>query len=174
MPSILSHPAVPLALATLLPESAATPRVIALGVLCSILPDFDVIGFAFGVRYSDLLGHRGLTHSVFFALVLGAALTLLAVPAEGGSRWAVFAYLFAATVSHPLLDAMTTGGLGVALWAPFSNERIFFGFRPIAVSPIGIARFFSASGVRVLLSELLWIWLPCGVLAGGSYLLRRR
>ena len=32
--------------------------------LLSLLPDADVIGFAFGVRYEDEWGHRGATHSV--------------------------------------------------------------------------------------------------------------
>jgi inner membrane protein len=54
---------------------------------------------------------------------------------------------------------MTTGGLGVAFFSPFSNTRYFFPWRPIAVSPIG-ARFFSPRGFAVLLSEALWVWTP--------------
>jgi inner membrane protein len=41
------------------------------------------------------------------------------------------------------------------------------------VSPIGIARFLSARGVDVLLSELLWIWLPCAAVAGMLVAQRR-
>ena len=50
------------------------------------------------------------------------------------------------TASHAVLDAMTNGGLGVAFFAPFNNERYFFSFRPIQVSPIGIKNFFGEAG----------------------------
>jgi len=40
--------------------------------ICSMLPDIDVISFAFGIRYEDMLGHRGFTHSIFFAAMIGA------------------------------------------------------------------------------------------------------
>jgi len=33
----------------------------------AVLPDADVIGFAFGIDYGDLPGHRGLSHSLLFA-----------------------------------------------------------------------------------------------------------
>jgi len=59
----------------------------------------------------------------------------------------------ALVASHPLLDALTDGGLGVALLWPFSAERFFFPWRPIPVSPIGVG-FFSLRGIRVALAEL--------------------
>ena len=49
--------------------------------------------------------------------------------------------------SHALLDAMTNGGLGVAVYWPFSLKRIFLPFKPIQVSPIGISNFFTEWGV---------------------------
>ena len=36
----------------------------ALLVGTALLHDADVIGFAFGIEYGDLFGHRGLSHSV--------------------------------------------------------------------------------------------------------------
>ena len=42
-------------------------------IALSILPDLDVIGFAFGIRYEDFLGHRGFSHSIVFAGLAGAA-----------------------------------------------------------------------------------------------------
>jgi inner membrane protein len=64
-----------------------------------------------------------------------------------------------------MLDAMTDGGLGVAFFSPFDNTRYFFPWRPILVSPISLTRFFSEHGLAVLLSELVWIWIPAGLLA---------
>jgi hypothetical protein len=49
---------------------------------------------------------------------------------------------FLSTLSHPLLDAMTDGGLRNAFFSPFSNRRYFFPVSPIAVPPIGIRVFF--------------------------------
>ena len=75
-------------------------------------------------------------------------------------RLRLFLYLFVATASHGFLDALTDGGLGVAFFSPFDNHRYFFPWRPIRVSPIAASRFFTARGVAVLQSEMLWIWLP--------------
>lgn len=83
-------------------------------------------------------------------------------------------YFFLATASHGLLDAMTDGGLGVAFFAPLDNHRYFLPWTPIRVSPIGVGRFFTARGLAVIQSELLWIWLPAGLLAASVWILRRR
>ncbi len=128
-----------------------------LAVLCSALPDVDVVGFHFGVRYGDLWGHRGMTHSILFAAVVGIAAGIFL----GGSwveRVGQSFLLFLATCSHGVLDAMTNGGLGIAFFSPFDPTRYFLPWRPILVSPIG-AGFFSERGIAVLWSELLWVWL---------------
>lgn len=69
------------------------------------------------------------------------------------------AFVFVCAASHPLLDALTSGGLGVALAWPWSEHRFFAPWRPIRVSPFA-AQFFSARGLATLLSELRWVWLP--------------
>ncbi|HEL3786074.1 TPA: metal-dependent hydrolase [Stenotrophomonas maltophilia] len=68
-------------------------------------------------------------------------------------------FVFVCAASHPLLDAMTSGGLGVALAWPWSEHRFFAPWRPIRVSPFA-PQFFSARGMATLLSELRWVWLP--------------
>ena len=95
------------------------------------------------------------------AVLVGLVVGILAFgkqPARLG-RLPLVLYFTLVTLSHPLLDAMTNGGLGVALFAPFSAQRYFFPFRPIEVSPIGM-RFFSERGLEVLASEVVWVWLP--------------
>ncbi|MDH6332360.1 inner membrane protein [Stenotrophomonas sp. 1278] len=69
------------------------------------------------------------------------------------------AFVFVCAASHPLLDALTSGGLGVALAWPWSEHRFFAPWRPIRVSPFA-PQFFSARGLATLLSELRWVWLP--------------
>jgi inner membrane protein len=72
-----------------------------------------------------------------------------------------------------MLDALTNGGLGVGFFAPFSNKRYFFPYRPIKVSPIGIAGLFSYGGIEALLSELKWVWLPSLTFFSAGQLLKR-
>jgi len=146
----------------LLPDARHWPYWL-LAAACAFLPDADVIGFKFHVPYASLWGHRGLTHSLLAAAVVASAIVgplalakRLAMPPPG-RLWTL---LFLATASHGMLDAMTTGGLGVAFFSPFGLKRYFFGFHPIQVSPIGLKRFAGAAW-RVLRSEALWVGLPC-------------
>jgi inner membrane protein len=168
-----THAYFALGIGAVLGSRRVTAPIILAGMLCSVVPDADVIGFRFGVHYGDLLGHRGLSHSVFFAAVLSSVITLALRLSHDRRRWA-WLYLFLATASHGLLDAMTNGGLGVAFFAPFANDRYFLPFRPIVVSPIAIGRFFSSRGMRVLASEALWIWMPVTVAMIVAYVLRAR
>ena len=79
----------------------------------SFLPDADVLGFRFGVRYADEWGHRGASHSLVFALVVGAAIGVLApLFKRPALRTAITAILVLA--SHSLLDTLTNGGLRIA------------------------------------------------------------
>ncbi len=130
-----------------------------LGVFCSIFPDFDVIGFKFGIKYASFFGHRGFTHSLVFAFFLGLIITFIFYRNHDKKYYYVLFFIFA-TASHSILDAMTTGGLGVAFFSPFNNGRYFFSWRPIQVSPIGASKFFSSWGLRVIKSELIWIGIP--------------
>lgn len=172
MCSIITHPVVPISIAAMFPNESITPPILLAGAICSVIPDLDVIGFSFGVRYADMLGHRGLTHSIFFAVLLAALVTYILADRIGGFSLVPFTFLFVSTLSHGILDAFTNGGLGVAFFSPFQNERYFFPWRPIAVSPIGVARFFSDTGLRVLWSELRWVWFPFGIVYVISHMLK--
>jgi len=132
----------------------------------SLLPDADVVGFSLGVRYAAPWGHRGATHSLLFALALGLTIGWVAWMRK---RPVLRTGLIAVAVlaSHAILDTMTDGGLGCALWWPFDGTRYFAPWRPIPVAPIGL-RFWSPSGASVALIELalfcplvlfaLWPW----------------
>jgi inner membrane protein len=170
VPSAFAHAAPALALVPAFARPGVPKRLWCLGVAGALAPDLDVLAFALGVPYAHPLGHRGLWHSLPFAAVVAACLALALRPAGlSGARAGL--YLFLAIASHGLLDAATDGGLGVALLAPFHDGRFFFPFRPIAVSPLAPAAFFSARGLAVIESELLWVWLPSAAL--GLVLWRR-
>jgi inner membrane protein len=173
MCSVLTHPVVPVALCVFIPKEILSPTLIIIAAACSVIPDLDVIGFKFGIRYNHMLGHRGLSHSIFFAVALAAMLTFTLFRSSQGDHWVIFLFLLLSTLSHSILDMLTNGGLGVALLAPLSNERYFFPWRPIEVSPIGVMSFLSSWGVRVMLSELRWVWLPSALVFTIGYIVRR-
>jgi inner membrane protein len=175
MASAFSHAVAALSIGTCFYRPQVPKKVWVAGVLCSVLPDLDAIGFRFGIKYGDFWGHRGFTHSLVFAAFLAAviAFTILRSRTAGIGRFALFTYLFLATASHGVLDAMTNGGLGVAFFSPFDNRRYFLPWRPIRVSPIAVTRFFSPRGYAILQSELFWIWLPSILFAAGVLTFRR-
>jgi inner membrane protein len=173
MPTVLTHPALPLAVGLGLGRDIIAPRLLVAGVAASVLPDLDVLAFRLGVPYGSALGHRGLTHSLLFAVLvalLGASLHRLLATKPSTA----FFFLLVATSSHGILDAFTNGGFGIAFLWPFSNERFFAPYQVIEVSPIGISRFLSSRGLSVLESELLWVWAPCIVLGIALARLRWR
>ena len=136
---------------------------------CAALPDVDALGYKLGVPYESLWGHRGLTHSLLAAAVVAGIGLMVRQLSDAGQRppaGRVALLLFSATASHGVLDALTTGGLGVAFFSPWDLERYFFSFRPIRVSPLGIKAFFSSRGLRVLASEFWWVGLPCAAALG--------
>jgi inner membrane protein len=177
MPTIFSHAIFASALGSAYKTEPAPLRYWVLTATCAMLPDVDAIGFGFGVRYDSMFGHRGLTHSIAFAVLTGLAVGLFAFGSRETLRGRVslMVYFTLVTLSHPLLDALTNGGRGVALFAPFSVERYFFPVRPIEVSPIGMG-FFSERGLEVIASEVVWVWFPALLiyLAATTYRKMRR
>jgi inner membrane protein len=176
MPTIITHSVAALAVGKVFAPTGMPTKFWLLTAACVVLPDIDVISFAFGIRYDEMLGHRGLTHSIPFAVVIAFIIVLLFFrekPLFSITWWALTCYFFGVTASHAALDAMTNGGLGVAFFAPFTNERYFFPYRPISVSPIGIEPFFQARGLAVLWNEIKWIWFPSMVMVIVAWIVRR-
>ena len=159
MPTIVSHLAVPLALGLGLGQKRISPRCLFGGMVLAVLPDLDVLAFRFGIAYGNGFGHRGFSHSLLFA-ALAAGLFALILTRGGRQFIAGFAFLFVSAISHALLDAMTNGGLGVALFWPWSAQRFFLPWHPIEASPLRLSRLLSGRAWVVLYSELRWIWLP--------------
>jgi inner membrane protein len=170
--SVLSHPAVPLAVALALGSGRVPAALTVAACAASVLPDIDSFGFWAGVPSSHVFGHRGCTHSLCFAFLLAVFGSLFA-RSLGSTPLVTFAVLFLAIASHGALDALTTGGPGVAFFSPFSNRRYFFPWHVLVVSPIGVRAFFSSWGVRILKSELTWVWAPCAVVALTGVAFRR-
>lgn len=172
MASFFSHPAFPVALKA--SGLKAHRRLLIWCVLLTLLPDADVIAFKFGIAYASPWGHRGFTHSISFAVIIGLISSANSFYFEE-RRLKVFLWTFLSTLSHSIFDALTNGGLGVALFWPYTNERYFFPWTPVEVSPIGVKGFLSVRGLQVVMSELIWLWIPSLILGGvGRIFLKKR
>ena len=146
-------------------------------IFCAVIPDADVIMFNFGYSYMHPLGHRGFSHGILFAFLLAfgvRAIFYRKVNYFSKTGIILFFTFFLATLSHSFLDAMTSGGRGVGFFIPFENSRYFFSWRPILVSPLGIGRFFSERGWRVLQNEFFYIGIPALSLLFFNYLFRKK
>lgn len=159
MPTLPSHGLAAVAILAGVERRRLRPDLALAGAICAMLPDVDVIGLRLGVHYGSMLGHRGLTHSIFFAAAVATIISIVATFEDVG-RLRAWVYLFLCVCSHGVLDAATNGGLGVAFLSPFSNTRYFWPVRPIEVSPIGLGHAWVGRGAAVLFSELRWVWMP--------------
>lgn len=163
MPTTLTHALIGLGAATVFAARSMPPSFYGLAVALSLLPDLDVVSFRLGIPYNSRFGHRGFSHSLCCAVLVSLVVAALASSYYGVSWWQLGGFSLIVVVVHSLLDAITNGGCGIAFFSPFNDRRYFLPFRPVQVSPIGLA-VFSRWGLRALLSEVVWIWLPLALL----------
>jgi inner membrane protein len=101
------------------------------------LPDVDVVGVACGFHDHGLFGHRGISHSLFTALVIGLASALLA----RRFGWPIVRTAVAATLavaSHGVLDACCEGGRGIPFLWPLTDARFHAPWRVLPDAPRGL------------------------------------
>jgi inner membrane protein len=175
VPTVFTHALAGAAIAQVLAPRRRLGSATLLAAGAAALPDADALGLHLGIPYGSPLGHRGFTHSLLFAGMAAAG----AVAAFGrgslnrAERWRLAGCLFAAVATHGALDALTDGGLGVAFFAPFSNERHFFPARPIRVAPLSAEALVSRWGAAAMASEAAWVVLPAGLMALAGRALRK-
>lgn len=172
MPSVFSHPSVPLAISVGLGRNTIPRSLLWLGVAASVIPDVDVVSWWLGIPFGSPWGHRGFTHSLCFAALL--ALACCGLWQYGRQHpLRVFSFIFIAAASHGLLDACNLRGNGVMLLWPFSDELWHSPWRFIAISPLDPSHLTNGRWLHIMLSEWLYLWLPAAVLAASLILLRR-
>jgi len=172
MASLFTHVAVPLiARRAVSVEEKLTRRLDVIAVLVSIWPDLDYATLPFEVRPNDLLGHRGLTHSIFVAIGVGLVASLLFPKA---ARRRIAALLVIVALSHPIIDALTAGDLGVALFWPFTRARLLFPFPLVATCPVGLDEWLGYWGLLTIANEALYLVLPLSLAVAYRRLPERR
>jgi inner membrane protein len=127
------------------------------------LPDVDTVLAAVGGSRFEFLSlpggypiHRGVTHSLVFALACGLFAAMLAMP-KAPRRWfSDWPWLALAAATHPLIDSLMGLGAGIPLFWPLSGERFLSSSRFVPVAYFS----YSVSG----LVSLLWnpaVWALC-------------
>lgn len=164
MPTIVTHAILPLIGIRAFGRKAVSARLTVAAMTAGMIPDADVVGRMFHVPHTADLGHRGLTHSILFALVVALSGTLLAARLHASRRIAT-TVLFLATLSHALADMLTNGGKGMMLFWPLDRERFAFAVRPIEVAHVGLQDLWSGRIWSVLLSETVWLLVPATLIA---------
>ena len=97
------------------------------GALANSVPDIDFIAGMWMPVSTELLAHRGITHSFLFAIISSFFLALVAArwhKAEPISLRKWFWFFLIEIACHLLLDAMNNYGSG--WFEPFSSTRISF------------------------------------------------
>ena len=162
MPTLFTHAAVGFITGKVaIASTVANTRILVASMTLSALPDVDAL-FISVIPYNHPFGHRGFTHSLFFAAIIGLLVALLFSRADWAPRhsfWLLALVFALTTASHGFFDAMTDGGLGIAFFAPFSSARYFFQWRPIPVAPFSLRTLMSERGSRVIRWELAMFWI---------------
>lgn len=165
MPTIITHSVVAACSVRSFNPGKETLKLWIFSIICSSFPDIDVIGYRWlYIPAYEFFGHRGFFHSPFFAVLLSILIVCSFYRQEeifSKTWWKYILYFFLLTASHGILDALTNGGNGIALLSPITNQRYFFPWTPIEVSPLGIKGFFTQRGLAVLVNEMVWVWVPC-------------
>ncbi|AAN79120.1 Hypothetical protein ybcI [Escherichia coli CFT073] len=138
---------------------------------CCLMPTYYRLNLA--LLTATFLVIAGLPIQLVFAFVVPLLCVLI------GRRWfragliRCWLFLTVSLLSHSLLDSVTTGGKGVGWIWPWSDERFFAPWQVIKVAPFALSRYTTPYGHQVIISELMWVWLP-GMLLMGMLWWRRR
>lgn len=103
--------------AAVYPKTYGWWKLLCISAILGVLPDFD---YALNwLRVGRGGWHHGFTHSIVFALFVGAVTNLV----TGWRSVRAFIAFSAATASHTLVDYLITESRGVSLWWPFTDHR---------------------------------------------------
>ena len=117
-----------------------------------------------------LLGidHRGITHSVGAALLVGTAVAVMYRFLQGRDSLRVGTLSAAAVLSHVALDLLTAEAPVLALW-PLSDVSYVLATTPLPSIPLDLS-LLSAEGALRALGEMIW---SAEVIIGASLAARR-
>jgi inner membrane protein len=157
VPTPISHATVGFAIAAWTQRPPPTRSLCLAAAACAALPDIDYFGWP--------VAHRGITHSIAFAVGGAVVATALLFRARE-DRMRVALVLFLAFLSHSLLDGLSSYSTGIAYFAPFSSERFRLPWTPLGDSEDRLS--------GQLVQEVFVVLLPAFVLSWLAFRVRRR
>jgi inner membrane protein len=165
MTTLYTHAAAGLGIAAVLAPSRMAWPYWCLAAILPVLPDLDTLSMT---SSHSVWGHRGWTHSLACAFVVGLSAAALSGWYFCRGFWRLAVVFCLAAASHALLDMLTRGGSGVAIWWPFSDLRVGSeNWGLIPVSDIAL-QWPDPRRSRALQAELLYVWLPLGILVAAT------
>ncbi|MDB5015875.1 MAG: inner rane protein [Mucilaginibacter sp.] len=143
------------------------------GALAQNLPDADTFVSEFFSADKGYLIHRGITHSLSFAIVIGLGLALAAksIHRKQNLSFALLAFFFCFQLMiHDLLD--TCNSYGTGLLEPFSHQRfsinLLFVADPLFTISLVVAFLFLIFKDTSNKQRLKWAW--AGIIVSAFYL----
>lgn len=123
----LTHIALGACIGELYAGKSLGKKALIIGAVAQSIPDIDFIASFWNSPASDLLAHRGFTHSFLFIVITAYPLALIAarwqwLPRMSVRKWTGF--LLLELFIHLFLDAFNA--YGTAWFEPFSHYRISF------------------------------------------------
>ncbi len=123
----LTHVVLGACIGELLLDKHAGRKAVLWGALAQSVPDVDFVAGFWMPLTSELLAHRGFTHSILFTFLSSFFLALIAARWHKAERISLkkwFLFFLVEIACHLFLDAMNNYGIG--WFEPFSNLRISF------------------------------------------------
>ncbi len=130
---------------------AASWGTLLLFAVLAALPDLDVLLVALGAADGGSIGHRGASHSLAMAVLIGGV-SALAARRFGWPALRTAVAAAAAIASHTFLDLLGAEGKGLALLWPLSTHRFHSPWRVFPDAPRGM-RLLSRYGLVELATE---------------------
>lgn len=160
---IATHFALGICTTEVLRKSSGGKKILFWGAFVQCLPDIDTIPAVFMPLDRSLMVHRGITHSLFFALIAALILSLIIFKAfkkEQMSFFFMFLFVFFQLALHDLLDVCNAYGTG--LLEPFSRDRfsvnLLYVADPIFSIGLVIAAFVLLLRRNIYLHSVKWAW----------------
>lgn len=145
---------------------AGARRALASGAVLGVLPDGDYL-----INAAKIFGpgwHHGFTHSIAFAVIVGAFCGW----ALAARSWRGALACGAALLSHALLDWLVTASHGVALLWPLTDRRFRVGAGPLHY--YWVADFRGSGRLLGWLRLCLFELMACAPLLAAALWVRRR
>ncbi len=164
MPLPLTHALVPIAAMVAIARAPISGRLMAAAVGAAMAPDLDgLMHPLFGVAVNSIYGHRGFSHSLFIAIMVGVVAAALHRHLKVRPLTAAVV-VTSAMASHGLLDMMTNSGRPVAYLWPLTSLRMFADWRPFPGSSPQSYSFIGAEIGRIG-PEMVRVVIPLFVVA---------